>query len=56
MAAICVFCSSARDIDPSYLELAAEVGARIGAPAAAPNRADPGYFTATRLTGAPAAP
>ena len=30
MAAVCVFCSSARDIDPSYLELATEVGVRIG--------------------------
>ena len=37
-------------------ELAAEVGARIGAPAAAPSRADRGYFTATGLTVAPAAP
>ena len=27
---VCVFCSSARDIDPGYLRLAAEVGARIG--------------------------
>jgi len=30
MATVCVFCSSARDIDPSYLQLATEVGARIG--------------------------
>jgi uncharacterized protein (TIGR00730 family) len=30
MASICVFCASAPDIDPSYLRLAAEVGARIG--------------------------
>lgn len=30
MATVCVFCSSARDIDPSYLELATEVGSRIG--------------------------
>jgi uncharacterized protein (TIGR00730 family) len=30
MASICVFCASAPDIDPSYLRLAAEVGAQIG--------------------------
>jgi uncharacterized protein (TIGR00730 family) len=30
MTSICVFCASAPDIDPSYLRLAAEVGARIG--------------------------
>ncbi|MDQ2837006.1 MAG: TIGR00730 family Rossman fold protein [Actinomycetota bacterium] len=30
MASICVFCASSRDIDESYLALAAEVGARIG--------------------------
>ncbi|HST47110.1 TIGR00730 family Rossman fold protein [Jatrophihabitans sp.] len=30
MASICVFCASATGIDPSYLQLAAEVGARIG--------------------------
>jgi uncharacterized protein (TIGR00730 family) len=30
MASICVFCASATGIDPSYLRLAAEVGARIG--------------------------
>jgi uncharacterized protein (TIGR00730 family) len=30
-SAVCVFCSSARDIDAAYLELAAAVGARIGA-------------------------
>ncbi len=27
---ICVFCASSTDIDPGYLRLAAEVGARIG--------------------------
>src|SRR3954469_10901451 len=31
MASICVFCASATGIDSSYLRLAAEVGARIGA-------------------------
>lgn len=30
MASVCVFCASAPEIDPSYLRLAAEVGARIG--------------------------
>ena len=30
MASICVFCASATGIDPSYLRLAADVGARIG--------------------------
>jgi uncharacterized protein (TIGR00730 family) len=30
MASICVFCASSTEIDPSYLRLAAEVGARIG--------------------------
>lgn len=30
MASVCVFCASAPDIDPAYLRLAAEVGARIG--------------------------
>jgi len=30
MAVVCVFCSSARDIDPGYLQLATEVGTRIG--------------------------
>ncbi len=30
MAAVCVFCSSALGIDDSFLELAAEVGTRIG--------------------------
>jgi uncharacterized protein (TIGR00730 family) len=30
MATVCVFCSSARDIDPEFLQLATEVGARIG--------------------------
>jgi uncharacterized protein (TIGR00730 family) len=30
MATVCVFCSSARDIDAGYLRLAADVGTRIG--------------------------
>ncbi len=30
MAAICVYCSSARDIDQRHLDLASAVGARIG--------------------------
>jgi uncharacterized protein (TIGR00730 family) len=31
MAAICVFCASSLTIEPSYLQLAAEVGERVGA-------------------------
>ena len=31
MAAICVFCASGDDIDPSYLELAAELGRTLAA-------------------------
>jgi hypothetical protein len=31
VAAICVFCASSTGIDPAYLELATEVGARLGA-------------------------
>jgi uncharacterized protein (TIGR00730 family) len=30
MAAVCVFCASSTGIDPGYLTLAAEVGARLG--------------------------
>ncbi|MEO9239611.1 MAG: TIGR00730 family Rossman fold protein, partial [Jatrophihabitantaceae bacterium] len=30
MAAVCVFCASSEQIDPSYLRLATEVGRRIG--------------------------
>ena len=30
VAVVCVFCSSARDIDAGYLQLATEVGTRIG--------------------------